>query len=333
MASISESSSNMQIENREVISLFRHLYLIRTAEEAMADYYFKNKIMSFVHFSIGQEIVGASFGMAARKSDKFLGNHRSHHHFLAKGGDVKALFAEMLGKTSGFAKGKGGSMHMFDPSIGFVGSSPILSSSIPIALGVAKNLKERCDDDVVVVFTGDGATEEGNFYESLNLASLWSLPVVIVVEDNNYAVNSTREARRPPGYSLRDLAGSMGIPYFYLASKEPLEAVEIAIASLDHSRSHGPSIVHARVTRYLAHSSPLRDDDAPYRHEVMGEERELFDPVKIVKEHLNLLGLETERERIEQEIKSLIKEAIELAVSAPDPRTDSIAEGVYAKIH
>ena len=168
---------------------YKKMTLIRIAEQEIAALYLREKIMSFIHFYVGQEAVAVGVCSALKPEDKVLGNHRSHGHYLAKGGDLKRMICELLGKEYGSSHGKGGSMHMIDRSVNFVGSTPILGSAVPLAAGTAFEQKYRKTDGVTAVFFGDGAFEEGGVYETLNLAALFKLPLILVVENNLFAVN------------------------------------------------------------------------------------------------------------------------------------------------
>lgn len=318
----------------QVVDYFKLMSRIRSAEELAAKHYFENKIFSFVHFALGQEMVGAALGLSSTVIDHFIGNHRSHHHFLGKGGSAFSMFSEMLGKESGCAKGRGGSMHMFDPTIGFVGTSPILSSAVPIALGDSKAKKESRDGSVTVVFTGDGASEEGNFYESLNLASLWELPIVIVVEDNKYAVNSTQSVRRPSSFDMENLASTFGVGYHQMTSSQPISALDTASEAVALARTGRPQIIHARVTRFLAHSAPIKDDGAAYRLEDMEIERTTLDPLNLTRSFLQREGIpNTILDEIEEAGQIEMREALQMAVNSKEPQPWKLREGIYAQIH
>src|SRR3989344_2449233 len=195
------------------LQAYKKMLLMRLAEQEIANLYLQNKIMSFVHFYVGQEAVAVGVCDALKKDDKVLGNHRSHGHYLAKGGDLKKMVCELLGKENGLAHGKGGSMHMIDRSINFVGSTPILGSVVPLACGVAFEQKYRKKKEVTVAFLGDGAFEEGVVYETLNLAGLFKLPLLIVVENNLYSVSSPIKDRRAEGHSAKRIVEGFGARY------------------------------------------------------------------------------------------------------------------------
>ncbi len=179
-----------KMSNEDLLEVYSDMFFLRTAEEKIAEYYFNNKIFSFVHFYIGQEAVAVGVSRHLSLEDRVFGNHRSHGHFLAKGGSLDRMYAEMLGRRTGCARGKGGSMHMLDKTVGFMGSTPILGSAVPIATGSAFQQKMMKEPGITVVYLGDGAAEEGIFYESLNFAALHNLPLVIVLEDNLYSIHS-----------------------------------------------------------------------------------------------------------------------------------------------
>src|SRR3989338_5074367 len=193
------------------LQAYKKMLLMRLAEQEIANLYLQNKIMSFVHFYVGQEAVAVGVCDALKKDDKVLGNHRSHGHYLAKGGDLKKMICEMLGKGNGFSHGKGGSMHMMDRSVKFVGSTPILGSIVPIACGTAFEQKYKNKPDVSVAFLGDGAFEEGIVYETLNLAALFKLPLLLVVENNLFAVNSKIKDRRSADHSVEKIVTGFGV--------------------------------------------------------------------------------------------------------------------------
>src|SRR3989344_2720 len=166
----------------DFLGAYKRMLSIRIAEEEIAKFYLENKVMSFVHFYVGQEAVAVGVCDALSKEDRAMGNHRSHGHYLAKGGDLKRMICELFGKAEGCCHGKGGSMHMIDKSVNFIGSTPILGSVVPLANGSAFEQKYSKKKSVTAVFFGDGAFEEGIVYETLNLAALFKLPLLLVLE-------------------------------------------------------------------------------------------------------------------------------------------------------
>lgn len=296
----------------EIKDIFESMLLIREAETQIAQHYLLEKIFSMVHLYVGQEVSASVFGRVVNPEDRFFGNHRSHGHYLAKGGGLTAMFAEMLGKPSGCASGRGGSMHMIDKSVNFMGSSPILGSAVPIALGSAWQQKVADPSRVTVVFTGDGATEEGSFYESLNLASLWNLPVLIVVENNAWAIKSPMESRRPEKFSLKALSESFGVKFFSGSSLDIRAFLNAAKLAHSHvSNGLGPVLFEAHVERFYEHSSPLEPKSAPGLSE--------SDPLRALKEELLGIGVsEYEIEKLEADTRGFVESCLSKAIQSPD---------------
>ena len=178
---------------------------IRVVEENISKEFKKNKVLSFLHLSIGQEACAVGVALACNAKDNFFGNHRSHAHYLAKGGNLEKMIYEIFGDKRGCCKGVGGSMHMLDKKVNFLGSVPILGSSLPIASGIALAEKKNNSKKLTVVFIGDGSAEEGSFYETINMAGLYKIPLLVVIEDNKYAVESDNSKRKVNGYDLKGI--------------------------------------------------------------------------------------------------------------------------------
>lgn len=265
--------------NSELLSIYLDAFKIRAAENLMAGYYLEEKIFSFVHFSSGQELAPVAVSSRLGDGDRVFGNHRSHAHYLACGGDMMAMFLEMLGSTRGGSKGFGGSMHLLDKSCGFWGSSPVLGSIAPIAAGSAFEQKYRSPDSgITVAFVGDGASEEGVVSETLNLISVWKLPLLLVIEDNLYAVNSPSKVRRPANFDFREFAEAFGLDFFRAPRFEVSEHIAISKSAVDWVKSsRGPAVLLAESFRNLAHSSPLSDDHMGYRELDREEARNFHD--------------------------------------------------------
>lgn len=192
---------------------FEKILLIRRIEEHILYEFQKNRIFSFLHLSIGQEAAAVGVAMATNKKDFFFGNHRSHHHYLAKGGNLNKLIFEVFGDIRGCSGGIGGSMHMIDKSVNFQGSVPILGSSVSIAAGMAMSKKLEKKNSIVIVFIGDGSAEEGSFYETINLAGLYKLPLLVVIEDNKHAVESGHKDRKAKEYNFKKIINGLGAFY------------------------------------------------------------------------------------------------------------------------
>lgn len=243
------------------------MFFIREAQEQIRELYLNKKIFSMIHFYIGQEAVASGVCCALRLEDKVLGSHRSHGHYLAKGGNFRKLICELLGKANGATKGKGGSMHLIDRNVNFVGSSPLLGSAVPIAAGVgfAQNFKKV--DSITAVFYGDGASEEGVVYETYNLAALYSVPVLFILENNLNSINSNLADRRSAGYNLEYICKGLGIEkYQKVDGNSFVDVYSSAKNFVKYVRSEKkPALIECMTYRHLAHSTPLMEES--YRTE------------------------------------------------------------------
>jgi len=239
---------------------------IRTAENYVRDYFWNNKIFSFLHLSIGQEASAVGVSMALNNTDIMLGNHRSHGHYLAKGGNLSKMIYEILGDTRGCCRGYGGSMHMLDREVGFNGSSPILGSIAPIGVGQAFAQKLNNPSSATIVFVGDGASEEGQFLESINLAVNKKCNILFVIEDNKYSVNSNHLDRKSQFFSHREMFSGMGAIYNRVNGQNVRVVYEATSEAIKEVRKGRPSVLHLDVRRYHAHSGPLLETkDQEYR--------------------------------------------------------------------
>lgn len=305
------------------------MLLIRTAEQELADFYLKNKIMSFVHFYVGQEAVAVGVCDALKKDDKVLGNHRSHGHYLAKGGDLKKMVCELLGKENGLARGKGGSMHMIDKSVNFVGTTPILGSVVPLSCGTAFEQKYNKKDGITVAFFGDGAFEEGIVYETLNLAAFFKLPLLLVVENNLFAVNSKLNDRRSPNYDIEKIVTGFGVKYVRADGNDYHDVFKKAKNLVEEVRTGAPAVLECITYRHMAHSAPIFDEG--YRGEDVLEKRHEEDPIKKIKQVLLKDGiLEEELIKIEDDTKKTVLESIKFAMDSKYPPKESLYTNLYA---
>lgn len=309
---------------------YKKMLLIRTAEQEIADLYMKNKIMSFVHFYVGQEAVAVGVCDALKKEDRILGNHRSHGHYLAKGGDLKKMVCELLGKEDGLAKGKGGSMHMIDKSVGFVGSTPILGSVTPLAAGAAFEQKYNKNGGVSVGFIGDGASEEGVVYETLNLAALLKLPFLLVVENNLHSVNTRLHERRGEGHSVEKIVTGFGVKYLKADGNDYQDVFDKAKSLIDDVRKgDGPAVLECITYRHMAHSAPIFDE--AYREEDVLEKRQEKDSIKKLRTTLIESGVaEKDLSKAEEDARAIVSESIQFALDAKYPPKESLYTNLYA---
>lgn len=313
---------------------YRKMYLIRCAEEKMASYYIQNKVFSIVHFYVGQEAIAQAVCDNLNPEDKAIGNHRSHGHYLAKGGSLKGMVAEMLGKKTGCCAGKGGSMHMIDKSVGFMGTTPILGSVTGLASGLAFAEKYNKTDNIVACFLGDGASEEGVVYESINLSSLFKLPLLIVVENNGYSINSVIKDRRSPEYDVEKIVTGLGANYFSADGNDYLDVYNAAAEAIKSIREkNAPSILECRVFRHMSHSSPLFDDKDKvswYRSPEDNYESRIENcPLLKIENEIKKIGSEKIIEDIRSEVESFVSETIKACEIDPDPEKKDLFEDVY----
>lgn len=255
------------MNKNQLISSLKKIIQIRAAELNILEDFKKNNISSFVHFCIGQEAIAVGVAMATKKKDIFFGNHRSHGHYLAKGGDYKKMIYEIYGDQRGCCNGYGGSMHMLDQKVNFLGSSPILGSGPPIASGMAYAQLLKKKKNISVVFLGDGASEEGAFFETLNLSGLLNLPLLFVIEDNYYAGETSSRFRKTKNYNIKKIINSGFGFNFEKANGQDVEDVftktKILINKIKLQSS--PSVLYCKTLRRSAHSGAKIDLDSQYR--------------------------------------------------------------------
>lgn len=305
----------------ELRELHLELLRIRLIEERIAVLYPEQKMRCPVHLSIGQEAVAVGTCAALELDDWVMSGHRSHGHYLAKGGDLKAMLAELYGKATGCTGGKGGSMHLLDLDAGFVGAVPIVGSTIPIATGAAWASRLQGSSRVVVSYFGEGAAEEGVFHESLNFAQLKKLPIVFVLENNLYSVYTPLELRQPDR-PLEDLARAHGVAHATGDGNDVLEVVRLAREAVARARAgDGPTLLVFDTYRWMEHCGPFDDDELGYRPQGELAEWRRRDPLaafeKSLLEHEVLS--QDELERLRETISTEIDAAVEFAETSPFP--------------
>ena len=252
----------------DTVPLFRQMLRIRMIEERIAERYPEQEMRCPVHLSIGQEAAAVAVCAALERSDIVMSGHRSHAHYLAKGGDLAAMLAEIYGKATGCAGGKGGSMHLVDLDAGFLGAAPIVASTIPIAVGLALGHRARGEERCVAVFFGDGASETGTFHESLDFAVIEKLPVLFVCENNLYSVYSPLRVRQPPGRRIHLLAAAHGIESHAGDGNDVIAAHDLARLAVATVRAGaGPVFLELATYRWREHCGPEYDNHIGYRSE------------------------------------------------------------------
>ncbi|MDY6834691.1 MAG: thiamine pyrophosphate-dependent dehydrogenase E1 component subunit alpha [Chloroflexota bacterium] len=318
----------------ETLKYFYYQMLrIRRVEERIAALYPEQEMRCPVHLCIGQEAVAVGVCASLNNMDYVLSNHRSHGHYLAKGGDLKAMIAELYGKATGCCRGKGGSMHLIDLGTGFLGAAPIVGSTIAIALGAALASVMRGEDRVTVAFLGDGATEEGVFHESLNFAVLKNLPIVFVCENNMYSVYSPLAVRQPDSREIFELAKGHGMESHQGDGNTVTEVYEIAERSVSKARrGDGPTFLEFRTYRWREHCGPYYDNNLGYRPESEFMEWKNRCPVDLMRNRLlaeNGLSYQ-DFEEMEHQLEVELEEAIVYAKMSLFPESQFLMDHVYA---
>lgn len=310
----------------DLVRCYAHLLLIRRVEEEIVRLYPTDKIKSPVHLSIGQEAVSVAVCDHLSREDVVFATYRGHAAYLAKGGNLKAMWAELYGKADGCARGKAGSMHLVDPAAGFMGTSAIVASGIPDAVGYALALKMRQEDHIVVCFFGEGAADEGVTHESVNFAALHRLPVLFVCENNEYAIYS-HVSSRMAGYGLCERFRSYGVPCEKDVSGDFLKMHEIAGRGVAAVRKGlGPRFIEIKTARWRDHVGPGEDRHHAYRPDDELDAAIAADQLAAIGE---MLGEET-CARIADEVEREIAEAIAFAEASPFPADKEVLDHVFA---
>ncbi len=319
----------VNLDKSRVMELYRQIRLIRRFEEESARQYMQGKIRGFLHLYIGEEAIAVGAIPVLRDEDYVVTHYRDHGHALARGMDPKVIMAELFGKATGSSRGRGGSMHLFDASRNFMGGYAIVGAQIPIAVGLALAIKYRREERVVLCFFGDGAVNEGEFHESLNLAGLWKLPVLFFLENNLYGMGSHVEAMHARGRDLYLFADSYGIPAAQVDGMDLVAVREATIEALERARSgSGPVFIEALTYRFRGHSMA---DPSTYRDASEIDQWRAKDPVRQFQEAVLGESLLTsgEMERIDEEVNTTILEAVRFAEESEDPDPESLMENVY----
>ena len=303
--------------------MYKKMLLIRRFEEKAGQLYGMGQIGGFCHLYIGQEAVVVGIQSAQIDGDSIVTSYRDHGHMLACDMDPKGVMAELTGRKDGYSKGKGGSMHMFSREKGFFGGHGIVAAQVPIGAGLAFSHKYNGNKNVSITYFGDGAANQGQVYESYNIASLWKLPVVFVIENNKYGMG-TSVNRSSAGENLSDRGKPYGIISEIVDGMDILAVREAAIRAIDYCRSgKGPYILEMKTYRYRGHSM---SDPAKYRtRDEVDKIRKTSDPIENIKSLLNKMGVEDKTLKdIDTDIKSVIAEAAKFAQNSPEPSEDEL---------
>jgi pyruvate dehydrogenase E1 component alpha subunit len=314
----------------EALERYRAMLLIRRFEERCAQIYVEGKIGGFLHLYIGQEAVAVGAMSLLRPDDYFVTSYRDHGYALARGTDPRPLMAELYGRIGGISRGKGGSMHFYDVPTGNFGGDGIVGGHLPVAAGMGYAIRLRGTEQVVLCFFGDGAVNEGAFHEALNVSSLWSLPVVFVIENNRYGMGTSLDRAS----SVKDLyqrGSAYGIPRRDVDGMDLLTVTEALREAVDRARKEKrPTLLEVETYRYRGHSM---SDPGKYRTKEEVEEMMRFDPIlrfgKVLKEKHEVA--EADLEALDKDVLAQVADAVRFAEQSPWPEADTLYEDVYVR--
>lgn len=318
------------IASNDLLTMYRSMVLIRQFEERVADLVEEGKISTPCHFCIGQEAAAVGVCQALDLQDQVWGAHRSHGHYLAKGGNVNSLMAEIFCKETGCSGGRGGSMHVIDQSVGVMGTVPIVGATIPIAVGAALASKLRGERQVSVSFFGDGATEEGHFHESMNLAGVNNLPVIFVCENNLYSSHMEIHQRRRED-NIIESAKTHGIEGHCVDGNDVLKVLSVTRQAVEHARQGlGPSLLELRTFRWRGHVGPKWDEDVGVKRDVALNEWLQQDPIAKLRDLCHSSDIDAAAlTSIDQQVAAEIESAVVFAEQSSPPEPGSLLRHVY----
>lgn len=310
-------------------TFYQQMLRIRRVEEALATRYAEQEMRCPMHLCIGQEATAVGVTSALSKHDHVFSGHRAHGHYLAQGGDLTRMIAELYGRATGCCEGRGGSMHLIDKQAGFMGSTPIVGGTVPIAVGAAWASKLRNEDRVICLFFGDGCFEEGVMHESMNFAALHHLPILFVCENNHYAVYTPLEERQPER-PIHGIAAAHGLQASCLDGNDVRAVHSAANEAVQRARAgEGPQFLELNTWRWREHCGPDLDDHLEYRVPKINTAWLARCPIQREEAYLQLD--DTRKQTIEAAIQCEIEAAFELALSAPLPHAEQMREHLYAQ--
>lgn len=318
----------MALNKEEMLDLYRKMRTIREFEETVANFFSQGQIPGFVHLYIGEEAVATGVCANLEKQDYIASTHRGHGHAIARGASVNKMMAEIFGKIDGFCKGKGGSMHIADIELGFLGANGIVGAGLPLATGAGFALKYLKKNGVAICFFGDAASNRGTFHESLNMASIQKLPVVFVNENNGYGI-SMSQARHQNIKDIADRASAYGMPGVVVDGNDVMAVYEAAEEAVKRARAGGgPILIECKTYRYHGH---FEGDPTVYRTDEEVNAWKAKDPLVRFASRLQEMKMAAEAEimRIDLEVKKVIADAVEYAQKSPVPSQDELLTDVY----
>lgn len=324
-----ERALTEQVSQELLLNYYKKMLELRLFELKVQELYRNGRLPGFVHLYVGEEAVAVGVCSNLQANDLIFSTHRGHGHALAKGVPAKVVLAELWGKTTGSSGGRGGSMHMYAPEYGFMGTNGIVGAPIPLATGAALSAKVRKNGQVIVCFFGDGAVNSGSFHEAVNLGAVWNLPVVYVCENNLYATEMAF-LRATKNTSVASRAAAYGMLGVEADGQDVVAVHEIAQSAICRAREGGgPTLIECKTYRYVGHHEGDPGTDYRTRDEVQQWKQK--DPVKLTRKLLLDSGEvnESKLQAADQEIERLIDEAVAFAESSPEPSADSVHDHVF----
>ncbi|KAL9678743.1 hypothetical protein QQ045_016593 [Rhodiola kirilowii] len=335
-AAVKSASSDLLITKEEGLMLLEDMYLGRAFEDMCAQMYYRGKMFGFVHLYNGQEAVSTGFIKLLKKEDSVVSTYRDHVHSLSKGVPARQVMAELFGKTTGCVRGQGGSMHMFSKEFGVLGGFAFIGEGIPVATGAAftskykrEVLKEADCDHVTIAFFGDGTANNGQFFECLNMAALWKLPIIFVVENNLWAIGMSH-LRATSDPAIWKKGPAFGMPGFHVDGMDVLKVREVAKEAVARARrGDGPTLVECETYRFRGHS--LADPDE-LRDPAEKAHYAARDPIAALKKYMleHKLAGEADFKTIEKKIDEVVEDSVEFADASPYPARSQLLENVFA---
>jgi pyruvate dehydrogenase E1 component alpha subunit len=319
----------MALNKEKLLNMYETMVKIRKFEEKTNDLFLDGKIPGFVHLYIGEEAIATGVCANLTNDDQIASTHRGHGHCIAKGGELDLMMAELFGKSTGYCKGKGGSMHIADRDLGILGANGIVGAGMPIATGAAFAMKYNKTDQVSVVFFGDGASNRGTFHEALNMASTWKLPVVFVNENNGMGLY-TKQSKHQNVKDVADRAHGYGIKGVTADGNDVLAVYEVANEAIKHAREgKGPTLIEFKTWRQRGH---FVGDAELYRTEEEKQEWMKKDPIPRYEKYLieSETATKEELQAIKNKVDGMVGKAVQFADESPYPNVEELIEGTYA---
>lgn len=321
----------MKVPNEDMKRMYKTLVRIRKFESKAVDLFAEGQIPGFLHSYLGEEAIATGVCANLRKTDFITSTHRGHGHIIAKGGDTKYMMAELYGRTTGYCKGKGGSMHIADRDLGILGANGIVGAGQDIAVGAGLAIRYRGTDQVAACFFGDGSTNQGTFHEALNLASVWKLPVIFVCENNHFGI-SMSQSKHQAIQDIADRAASYGFPGIAVDGNDVMAVYEVAKEAVDRARKgQGPTLIECKTWRWRGH---FEGDPGTYKDPKEQEAWMDKEPVGRYRTFLEENGVMTsdETSAIDTMIDDEIDAAIAYASESPLPKPEDVVKDVYTDI-